>query len=1156
MRTKTRESCIEAGLSKRGHCSWAFRMTRIKSEPEHLERGGGGRRKQSKPIRVFLSDEDLANQPSKMVESLEQTENNSHSNSDGLIEDMPRSECEMEVEDLLSCDICSESFTTQTTLMEHVQTAHTVTDENAQDSFPTKYHQLGSQFQSGTSTNNLPSLPEEGAVPKEKRDIEKNSDSQGVPCNGSKVRIFHKDAYCELCDREFCNKYFLKTHRANKHGIYDDDSPPSSVGALLQPTTPTSQEPEQLRTNSSPVNRSGSTPVMPKPHIEITPQATASMLVPTLHPPASPPKSSMSALSTPTKPMPLSRPAPTSTGKPAPDMEDYCEMCQKHFCNKYYLKKHKQDVHGIIPEASPSTSGKRGRPPMSGQISGLPMGNGPLPNSSLPNLVMPPVSGSVSNGSANIPGLGNVMLINPFAPPMLIQAPQVLGGLPSGFPQQMGVMPQMPQQGSVASESPKSTSTTSTTSVSSANVPLTNDALRGIGVLNAEAYCELCRKEFCNKYFLRIHKANKHGILIDDPDQPLPANTGGLPVLNVPNLPNAGDLPPGTINITPTSEAESQGKPEEGKMERSPVGDKEVERGEIRQHAASEEICSLCKKEFANKYSLKVHMINAHGITVPDFDLLPPKENKMKHEGQSSLQGASMFGNMMAAKLADRVMCDICNKEVCNKYFLKTHKIKVHGLDPAVAERELNAMSSGMIQGKMNSMSTGASPLKMLNKAPGQSSRSPPNDASIETTVPRPKDEDLLKMGIDPEAYCEICKKEFCSKYFLKTHKQNIHGIKSDMNICMPSAQQVPLNPMIPLSSSMNFNPKSESPKVYHTNNNNKTGMSGNNSPVSQTGSDSSMKDAHSRVVCEICNKEVCNKYFLKTHMLNKHGINTDLPGHFPPFMPGLPFPMPLSDQAPMDMPLNMFSSNFMARLHEEMSQPLDLKKPISSSSLHGGENKKASENGLKELASSAWHVPAKKEDMQLSLEKCEICGLMFGEKVTLQLHMIQDHPGQVTVSTKTNAEDKAHLSGNIVLSLKKKYQKGRRIRGHVRKLFSSNSHLSGEQSKKRFRCAYCQLRFISKLDCQAHIRKSHPKAKTINAANPTSHEQVHPEPSMVSTALPNGVDKNCKMQAFQIFSAERQEHFAPATVYLPVYEKVDQPLTMTFNLKPKPMEQ
>lgn len=38
----------------------------------------------------------------------------------------------------------------------------------------------------------------------------------------------------------------------------------------------------------------------------------------------------------------------------------------------------------------------------------------------------------------------------------------------------------------------------------------------------------------------------------------------------------------------------------------------------------------------------------------------------------------------------------------------------------------------------------------------------------------------LIKLGIDPEAYCFLCKKEFCSKYFLRTHKLNMHGVKAE----------------------------------------------------------------------------------------------------------------------------------------------------------------------------------------------------------------------------------------------------------------------------------------------------------------------------------------------------------------------------------------
>jgi hypothetical protein len=45
-------------------------------------------------------------------------------------------------------------------------------------------------------------------------------------------RIFHQDAYCAICDREFCNKYFLKTHRANKHGIFDNSTSPVSATSM------------------------------------------------------------------------------------------------------------------------------------------------------------------------------------------------------------------------------------------------------------------------------------------------------------------------------------------------------------------------------------------------------------------------------------------------------------------------------------------------------------------------------------------------------------------------------------------------------------------------------------------------------------------------------------------------------------------------------------------------------------------------------------------------------------------------------------------------------------------------------------------------------------------------------------------------------------
>ena len=51
---------------------------------------------------------------------------------------------------------------------------------------------------------------------------------------------------------------------------------------------------------------------------------------------------------------------------------------------------------------------------------------------------------------------------------------------------------------------------------SSGKGPFSPDKLRQMGVINADAFCEICCKEFCNKYFLRVHKLKKHGFCSPD----------------------------------------------------------------------------------------------------------------------------------------------------------------------------------------------------------------------------------------------------------------------------------------------------------------------------------------------------------------------------------------------------------------------------------------------------------------------------------------------------------------------------------------------------------------------------------------------------------------------------------------------------------------
>src|SRR5690606_24906972 len=44
------------------------------------------------------------------------------------------------------------------------------------------------------------------------------------PAAVSGLRIYIPEAYCELFNKEICNKYFLKSHKANKHGIYNNNN--------------------------------------------------------------------------------------------------------------------------------------------------------------------------------------------------------------------------------------------------------------------------------------------------------------------------------------------------------------------------------------------------------------------------------------------------------------------------------------------------------------------------------------------------------------------------------------------------------------------------------------------------------------------------------------------------------------------------------------------------------------------------------------------------------------------------------------------------------------------------------------------------------------------------------------------------------------------
>lgn len=1089
------------------------------------------RRKQSKPIRVSYNDDTEMPLPPPAREE-------EFVNGDGA----DTSDIEQEKENK-----CDESYPAGDNMNpgkgDNCENSSPVNLASREIAFPTAYHRLASEFSMKNSFvpngHNNSAMDGENNIDKNGNDVvdgefdDKNEGEKTKDRSG----IFHPDAYCELCDKEFCNKYFLKTHKANKHGIYDSNSSPFAPS--MNPLPPSLVLPQDY--SSLPFKLNMDFPLPPlKPNSNSakppTPQLTPTQL-PASSPHRQSPPTTQSLSQTPTKPpqspLPMSKPPISSSSsstssengdsgkKPVgQDMEDFCEICQKHFCNKYYLKKHKNDVHGIAPPDTPSSGKRGGRPPNS--------------EMKLPATPVTSDSPFIPQSLANLPGLPNmpgVMVLNPFLPPMLI---------PGSLMNQHGHMPPRPPHlplnsplpysssaslpissaSDAKSLSPGSSSTSATSTSPSGSLTtealrnlgipipegaspnealrrmglmspdgqITSDVLRGMGVLGGEAFCDICRKEFCNKYFLKIHKANKHGIYMDEPM--LPPSMAAAMNMSLPNKPSD------TTAITSDSISRSNDKDALRDSYESSKPDSSPKAATTPVSQPSEYIthCNLCSQEFASKYAYRIHRIQAHGMINEPFNEAELAEEAFRlHNGDlpkhvsskiaeeisamernSEAAGFStMFGSMVAAKLADRVTCDICNKELCNKYFLKVHKMKVHGIDIAAQEKSpkpgttmqsersvpkldfspsagsrLDFSPSAGSRVDFNNFQLGRSFNPSKPDLPKEPSHSRPNSTQsmdlMNQTVERPSNEELVKMGMDPEAYCEICKKEFCSKYFLRTHKQNIHGIppkteSQDTSLSKAlsmaphlSALSTPLLPSSFMSTSSLYAQTKPMNLSASNGSLNSIGSNGR-SKVPPGSNQNKWKEPQNsaRVTCELCNKELCNKYFLRTHKINKHGI---LPEDLSP-SPSLNMSPNTSDietssnssypekgiQSPK---LNLENSKLFTNKSEDgpgqFPEALNLKVKSENDGFFNSYESETCHLCNRKFKSSKWlrqHILKDHAGLTslssfnaggryapLELRTCSVCSIVFPSEMSMQLHMIQEHNAQVTIKTETHS--------------------------------------------------------------------------------------------------------------------------------------------------------
>lgn len=549
----------------------------------------------------------------------------------------------------------------------------------------------------------------------------------GIP-SSPPIRIFNPEAYCNLCHKEFCNKYFLKTHKANKHGIYENNTEAQAFGAPMRP-----MKPDTLLDSAN--------YFMSK---------------------CSAPSEDGTALS------------------PTGEAELTCNICMKRFSKSLALRRHAMEEHG-------QTS--------------------------------PPIEDQQAPGTPNI------------IPPAIINS-DCTNPSQATFPRKLS--PESSRMARSAGFAP--------------------DYLKKLGILDPEAFCEICCKEYCNKYFLRTHKLKRHGILLTDDA------TGG-PVKEE-NMQN--DLQSQTSPLNLIMDARSkQGTMTASENDAFGESDPTSNESDSPVSSNSQDLCKNLQKiqtmilQLNNLQNKDPNAVIKYGRIKDETNGLMPHtreencniddsteikeetpnyqdfkraemfmqncEPNQKTPDKQQLNASTSIGTPTLSQKNFNIMnsfCEICNKQLCNKYFMKTHMEKMHGI-------QIN------------------------------------NEFKIGGVI------------------CDICQKELCSKYFLKVHKQNTHGIFEDGMSASNMNQNSTLFPGN-LGFPAQFTPSEQMTQYASMPEAAEPAKEVERSPDKERRiSDSLSKNEQDVDMCPLCGRRFRGSKWLRSHLLNDHGTETREPDSF-----------------------------------------------------------------------------------------------------------------------------------------------------------------------------------------------------------------------------------------------------------------------------------
>ena len=445
-------------------------------------------------------------------------------------------------------------------------------------------------------------------------------------------RIFNPEAYCQLCNKEFCNKYFLKTHKANKHGIQDHSnhltqSSLNDLATLNKCISPTANTAQLLDEYTDALNSS-------------TVQLSDRL-----------------------------------SGKP------YCKLCDKEFCNKYFLKTHIQKVHN--ENEFTTTSLSRKSPPITLSPKQQVTDNQQLQYNELMNAI---TSSSEQQTSENIVITNNNT--NNGQKEMKNQQQLLLQQMflnNSDHLQQLSAVMQAEQfanilRNSYVQSNQNSSSTTTNElstsdlaqllhSTNSTNFLFTPERLREMGVINPEAFCDICCKEFCNKYFLKTHKTNKHGIQMEEDEC------------------NSSDSQSNNNNSNI-----DQDKLATNSKEMCNLDDETLEPGQRKFSINPVDLTTLLVINNLKQQQQQNNLINNNSQLYQQLnnnkDQISSTLNKESAAAATSDFKTTTSSSTLTAKLLN---CDLCSTSFQTNQHLKLHRFQVHNIPFTLDESELGA---------------------------------------------------------------------------------------------------------------------------------------------------------------------------------------------------------------------------------------------------------------------------------------------------------------------------------------------------------------------------------------------------------------------------------------------------------------------------------